>query len=290
MAELAVILVLYKQTPAQSVTLSSFLEGARGQEDRFALLIYDNGPEDQSALLPQFPGLRYVHDSSNGMLYAAYSHALAMAREAGLEWLMLLDQDTALTPAYLAEALALCRQPLPAVCACVPRLMIQGSQRSPHALLARDQPREATLPTGPAPFRLGAWNSGAMLRVESMVRAGQFPAEFPLDNLDYAVFTALQSTGETVYVMGSSLVHQLSVAELDTLSPDRLKKKLASDLLLQQRFGLRTRQQLAWEFFRTGVSLLRKLPDKQMGWLCLRYSVRCFSRPPGIADASRQKR
>ncbi len=284
MTRFAVVIVLYKLKPAESVTLASFLECARGRENDFALLLYDNGPDDQSASLPEFPGLRYVHDRSNGMLYAAYSHALSAARADGLGWLMLLDQDTALTPAYLTEALAVCEAPPHTVCAFVPRLIIAGTQRSPHALRQRDQPHESTMPDGPSPFQLAAWNSGAILRVESLLRAGGFPAEFPLDNLDYALFTTLQGTGEQVSVMSSRLVHQLSIADVKTMSFDRLRNKVASDLLLQQRFHLRTREHLALEFLRTGVSLLRKLPDKRLGWLYLRYSLRCFQprkTPPG---------
>lgn len=285
MMQLAVVVVLYKQTPAESTALRMLLAGLRGREQFVRLLIYDNSPSPQDISLDcNIIGdihVGYCHDPSNGRLFAAYSYALEWVAREGVSWLMLLDQDTEVTLEYLDEALRLCSTTPAGICAITPRLIVHGEQRSPHLLHERNGDGKApakdnALPPGKSDERLGAWNSGAILRVASLVAIGGFPKEFPLDNLDYALFLMLQQGDDRVFVMKSRLNHQLSVADLHSLSADRLRGKLASDILLQRRFQQKTRLSLAVEFLRTGLSLLRKLPDKRMGLMCLRFSLACL--------------
>ena len=282
MAQLAAIVVLYKQIPAESVALQMLLAGFQGREDCLQLMVYDNSPQSQAHLLPSIStfdiNIEYFHDANNGRLIAAYTHALGRAACHNLPWLMLLDQDTEITPSYIDEALLLCSQTLPGICAITPRLLVHGEQRSPHlhAQLNRGDGSDGVLYTGRSEERVAAWNSGAIFRVTSLLAIGGFPREFPLDNLDYAMFLLLQQGEERVFVMESRLNHQLSVADLHSLSAERLRNKLASDILFQRRFRQRTRFSLALEFLRTGISLLRKLPDKRMGLMCLQSSVACL--------------
>ncbi len=271
MAQLAAVLVLYKQTPEESIALQTLSAGMRGREDLLQLIVYDNSPHSQANLMPPGMKARYFHDPLNGRLFAAYTYALRCAKDESIPWLMLLDQDTRITREYLDEALRLVSERHLAVCAFTPRLIVNGEERSPHPL----QPGGVPL-SGRSDLRLAAWNSGAILRTGRLLGIGGFPPEFPLDNLDYAVFLMLQQGNERIFVMESRLDHQLSVADVRTLSATRLRGKLESDILLQRRFRQRTRVSLAAEFLRTGLSLLLKLPNKRMGLMCLRYSVACL--------------
>ncbi len=175
MPQIAVVLVLYRQTPAQSPALQALLGSAAAAAGMLDILVYDNSPEDQASLLPLQTGLRYFHDRHNGRLLAAYTHALQAATEANIPWLMLLDQDTELTATYLDEALRLCSEEHTATCALVPRLLVLGEQRSPHPLSGKPA---AELPSGRSAQRLAAWNSGAILFVASLLQGEVFPPVF----------------------------------------------------------------------------------------------------------------
>ena len=265
------VLVLYKLAPAQSPALQALLAAQAGGLRGFNLLVYDNSPASQAALIQERPFLTYVHDPANGGLFAAYTHALQLAANVNCDWLMLFDQDTELTREYVAESLRLIEEPVAGTAAIVPRLLVDGRQCSPHRLgpAAGDRP----IATGLSVEPLTAWNSGAILSVRRLVAVGGFPKEFALDNLDYATFRLLQQDGNRLFVMDSRLPHHLSVNDPRTLSLNRLRGKLAADLLFQQRFQQRTKMSLAAEFLRTGISLLCKVRNKRMGMICLRYSV-----------------
>src|ERR1700744_5398625 len=100
----------------------------------FRVLLYDNSSEAQTP--PQqicTVEVSYHHDELNGGLAVAYNHALGLAGEAGIPWLLLLDQDTRVTAEYLHEVLAL--QPVaakdPQIVAFAPKLAGITGLRSP---------------------------------------------------------------------------------------------------------------------------------------------------------------
>ncbi len=64
-----------------------------------------------------------------------------------------------------------------------------------------------------------AYNSGALLRVDAVRAIGGFPQEFTLDFLDHVVFHKLQRCGGRVWLMRSSLPHQLSTRTLGREMP-----------------------------------------------------------------------
>ena len=98
------VVVLYECTFDDSRTLQSLAEICRRQNNlarRIALLIYDNSSRPQTINLNQWidcGSVEYRHAEENGGLLAAYTEALKRAKENGIDWLLLLDQDTALSP------------------------------------------------------------------------------------------------------------------------------------------------------------------------------------------------
>jgi GT2 family glycosyltransferase len=281
--KITAVLVLYNQTPEESRALSTLLPAIRQHVAEIDLIVYDNGPVSQFGLIAANSFLRYVHNSANGMLYAAYSYALREAASSGTHWLMLLDQDTEITPEYVSEVLELCGDQEEKVlrsCAIVPFLLVGSTVRSPHRPSGSSQTSDHfIIESGLHRTPLCAWNSGAILNVERLLEIGGFPPEFPLDDLDYIIFHRLQESGQPVSVMKSQLIHSLSVGHVQTLSLARLKGKLAADLLLQRTLHSRSRISLALEFFRTGISLLRSVDDKRLGLLCFQFSAACFYSP-----------
>ena len=74
------VTALYKQAPAESNALCSFLRILQDNPQmagHFSLLAYDNSP--QSHEVSTGVPMDYVHDPSNGGLAGAYNYALAQA-------------------------------------------------------------------------------------------------------------------------------------------------------------------------------------------------------------------
>jgi GT2 family glycosyltransferase len=230
------VVVLYRCSLEESRTLRSLALTCSQQKDlaqRIALLIYDNSPEPQlNPLGESICGvMEYRHPGENGGLSAAYSQALSMARDSGIEWLLLLDQDTSLDADFLPAMMAAITSPMPAeICAIVPKVAQEGRVLSPQFLTRF---RRHDLPTGFAGVHrkpIAALNSGACLRVKAVTAVGGFPREYWLDYLDHIMFYRLQAAGGRVCVVNVELQHRLSFQNMEKeMSINRYRSLLAAE-------------------------------------------------------------
>lgn len=242
------VAALYKQSPSESRSLSSFISILKNNPEMasyFSLVVYDNSPESH-VVSDDFP-LHYVHDPANGGLAAAYNYALSRAGDAGYEWLLLLDQDTLLTPEFFAELID-CADTLQTqdnVAAIVPKLMVRGTILSPaeHFIdFIRHQFRNFVQTLGRDDVgvqrgRISAYNSGSTLSVPVLRSIGGFPQEFWLDYLDHAVFHALCASGGRVYVLRAVLEHDLAESDLNARPMWRFRNALKAQSLFVKRAG-----------------------------------------------------
>ena len=230
------VLVLYRMLPEQSTCFRSLTQilATHASMHGLALLLYDNSPS--AVKLPAFPiPLIYRHDAMNGGIAAAYNAGLTLAREGGYKWLLLLDQDTALTAEYLLELLATAGDVPIEVSAIVPRLTQDGHTHSPHRLPRVSHealPKDAY---GLLRERISAFNSGAALRVNALDR---FPTRYWLDFLDHAVFFEMQSRGGRVWLMRARLEHRLSTQKLgEEASLTRYRNVLQAERDFYREYG-----------------------------------------------------
>jgi GT2 family glycosyltransferase len=255
MKQILAIIVLYRMRAEESpafVSLAAELARTPHAAQAMELMLFDNTPWEQDAPAG-FQGV-YWRDTSNAGLAAAYQAALDRASTDGLPWLLLLDQDTTVTSAYLDEMLAavdLLRtedepgaEPMAGaqgeIAAIVPRLASHGVQCSPLRVqvLGPARPVEETVP-GVAPRGTIAFNSGALLRVSALRAMGGFPRDFPIDYLDYVVFTMLQARGYGVQILASTLEHELSsnTERSDEAAIVRHRSALDAERRYFERFG-----------------------------------------------------
>lgn len=234
------VVVLYKTTVQGSATMQSLrgiFAAQPGIAERFNVLIYDNSPTadpskktEEQAEVPGEAGsaTEFRHDPTNGGLAKAYGYALEGAVQRGLDWLLLLDQDTTLTSEFLLALLeAIEADPPSLVCGIVPRQVRDGVPLSPRIV---HRGRELPVADGVATERLIVFNSAACLRVTTLVSIGGFPQEFPLDYLDHVVFHRLQASGNRLLVLPVSIEHQLSVKNLaEEMSLERYQGLLAAE-------------------------------------------------------------
>jgi GT2 family glycosyltransferase len=277
-AHLTAVIVLYGQSPGQSAALSSLLQAAAGQPDaaeRISLLIYDNSPEPHEMSTSMSFEAQYIHDAENAGLARAYNAALARARADGSTWLLLLDQDTLLSPEYLAEllnasdALASVGQ----VGAIVPKLWAGTRLYSPDApflFQIRQQFSDGNFAvdenvTGMVARPLTAYNSGAALRVSVLEEIGGFPEDFWLDYLDHAVFQQLHLQGHRLWVMHAVLQQNLSHMDLGGVSMPRHWSVLAAQTRFVLRFGNASdRLFFRWWLLKTSRTYLSACSDKRV--------------------------
>ncbi len=237
---LQAVVVIYRCQPHESLALRGLLSAIHANPTFAAsvrVLIYDNSP--QAADVPPLQA-EYVHDANNGGLLAAYTRALHQAESNGCDWLLLLDQDTQVTPEFLqmqlqmADALAA----RPDVAACVPKLRSEGRLVSPHGPLGLRQKPLADGFTGETPPGTTAFNSGAMIRRAALQAIGGFPAGYWLDFLDHATFARLARAGYRTWVLSAVLEHAMTWEDpAKHMSIERFENVLQAELRFHKEYG-----------------------------------------------------
>lgn len=233
------VVVLYQMAASCSPTLLSFCRALdeSGLANRFSVLIYDNSPSRQ-AVPGTFPvAIQYLHDPANGGVAAAYNAALQMAQTGGVEWLLLLDQDTEISADYLKTlwhrllATAVERR----FAAWVPKILSRNEIVSPRQVLwaGGTAPLDNSL-CGEAPGEIAAINSGALLRVSVLREIGGFNCDLRLDFLDIWVFNRLHRAGYRVYVLDALLLHEMSFSRMESVPLTRYQNFLDAEALFYQ--------------------------------------------------------
>lgn len=218
------VIVLYKQKPADSVTVKTLARALRAARSVDCyVLIHDNSPSGEiETLVNELPeGFRYHPAPENRGLYAAYEEARLAARAQGVpgspggyEWLLTLDQDTALPENFFSAiepGLRAAAQD-PRIAAIVPHLAEGEQLLSPaYVGLTRTTPMPASFAGVPS-REARAFNSAALLRVEALNAIGGFDPCFWLDHLDSWLHHQLYVHGWRMYVLDSvHLEHHFSL-------------------------------------------------------------------------------
>jgi len=261
------LVVLYKMDFAASPSynlLALALKQQPGLAQIIRMVVVDNSPQPQ--LLPAGFAGSYLHDGTNPGLAKRYNLALSLAAESNASWLLLLDQDTSLTLAYLEELLALSSQLLndPAIVAIVPKLVAGTTLYAPHVPVYREVPYRLDLDSnGVVGDLIHPYNSGALVRVQALQAIGGFPEAYWLDYLDFATFHRLQAEGGRIYVMKTRLQHEMSAHRPerynDPAHAPRHRNHLSAARRYYDEFGSNDeRRKRRREIFRMAVGMVRR--------------------------------
>lgn len=236
-----IIIVLYKTLLENSRTYQSFEKNKKEISFPYSLLIYNNSPEFP---VPYSSAYEVRNASQNDMLSIAYNYALGKANAKKMDWLLLLDQDTLLTADYfkgVARTLSSDMAVDDNVACIIPQIYsLNGIQISPWAYNpfwgAYGLVKRAKIGVSAKP--IAAFNSGALVRVESINKIGGFPENYPLDNLDTCYLYRLWKNGMMVYVFKSSVVQELSQLNYaDNMTPWRYQMILESTKRIAKEQG-----------------------------------------------------
>ena len=249
--QVTAVIVLHERRCEESEALHSLekiLVADRSAALCIRVLLYDNSTQQQACPVSAAAAIEYVHDAVNGGLAAAYTYGLKRAQAARSEWLLLLDQDTTLTPAYVTEMLAAIDEAKAddTIAAFVPILEMDGTIYSPerdffyHLRHQFPWAKNYPLPrnsAGVQSYPLNAYNSGVALRVRTLHEMGGFPAGFRVDYLDHSVFRVLQQGGYSVAVLPCILQQKLSHNDLNQVSLARHRSVMHAQCLFVSRYG-----------------------------------------------------
>jgi GT2 family glycosyltransferase len=236
-ARILAVVVLYKQKPSASVTVATLARALQISRADCAVLVFDN-TEDNSAEPDAAPeampsGFRYKAAPANRGLLGAYEAALEHARAEGYDWLLTLDQDTALPENFFSAIEPGLRAAAEhhRIAAIVPHLAEGERLLSPaYVGIGRAKPLPAHF-SGVPSREARAFNSGALLRVKALDAIGGLDPCFWLDHLDNWLHHQLYVHGWRMYVLGSMrLQHQFSLLDYrERISPERFRNFLAAE-------------------------------------------------------------
>jgi len=246
-----VVIVLYRIAPKESPAFKSVMAARQAfgpDAGDVRVLLWDNSPmAGAGEALPE--GVAYFADDSNSGLATAYNRALEWAQLHGAEWLLTLDQDTAVPAEFFEKmaAAAVESSRYSGIGAVVPQIAAGGKQLSPNWFQLGAIPRwYRSGYTGVPAEPVFAFNSGAMLRVDALKQVGGYDLRFWLDDSDAMIFSKLHEHGKRVYIAGDIQVeHEFSMKDIQgRMSPARYRNALLAETAF---WDLRMNRMAGWE-------------------------------------------
>ena len=241
---LAAVVVLYGTAPFDSEALTSLAAVSLDpQSPEVRVMIWDNSPVAHIRMPEGLPLAILKRDPSNPGLARAYNEALQWAKREGHRWLLLLDQDTTVTGAYLravadfTAAHQRVPEDLPSIGVGFPSLAQNGKVLSPTyfpRLRARPYPGRR-----PKTKRLMVLNSGTVVSVEAAISVGGFPIRYPLDALDHAFVSELRLADFRSVAIPVALEHHASTSAMQDMTPERLKSLTKAEVQYFTEYGSR---------------------------------------------------
>jgi GT2 family glycosyltransferase len=227
------VIVLYKQRPSASMTVATLARALENAGVDCGVLVYDNSAEPGAAAEAMPLRFRYQAAAMNRGLLGAYEAALDRVRAEGYDWLLTLDQDTALPEDFFSaiEPGLRAAEENPRIGVIVPHLAEGERLLSPaYVGLCRTRPMPASFAGVPA-CEPRAFNSAALLRVKALDAIGGFDPCFWLDHLDSWLHHQLYVHGWRMYVLDSvHLEHHFSLLNYrDRVSLAHLRNFLAAE-------------------------------------------------------------
>jgi GT2 family glycosyltransferase len=203
--DVLIVIVLFRQTPEQSAAYTSLCDILRDCSPIPDIFIYDNSPTPCKC----GPPVIYVHDLSNSGVSKAYNEAAVIATENNKTWMLLLDQDTAVTRDLFDEwERSMIRHP--GSVAFVPVMRDALGPASPFSF-ARGGGNRLRIVREKFPLRKYRFiNTGLFIKREAFIRVGGYDERLPLDFSDISFGRRLMEVTDHFIVMNVTLRHTFS--------------------------------------------------------------------------------
>ena len=251
------ILVLYKTTLKESTTFKTLSKLLPNNILQKHLFVYNNSPE-----IPIVSECGIIQIASrNEMLVGAYNAGLQYAQDHGFRWIILLDQDTEITAAYIDAVNTFINDPKNAIAA-VPTIHNNNRILSPFWYNPNKGPFANKSHQPKHNECLTAFNSGVILQVEFILSIGGFNSQYPLDYLDYWYFHEIYLLKQEVTILGTTLTHSLSVLNYrDNMTKARYKSLLSAEKQFATQLGKQALFYYKFRLLGRCVKLCIKMPQ-----------------------------
>lgn len=211
-------LVVYKEEPEKTSTFQTLINSLSDlAANNYEILIYDNSPESHRVANPE---VHYFHNPRNPGIAQAYNYALDYAQKNDFSWLLLLDQDSQLTSAFLKNVFAQAENQFIAI---LPTVIAPTQQISPIYSSYISPLKHALPASGTYTDGIMGISSGVLISVAFLAKIGGFNQAFPLDYLDHWLFHEISKNKGPILVLPEKIVHDLSVLSMNDVSETRYK-------------------------------------------------------------------
>ena len=261
------VIVLYKTRLEDCVCYNTIKECFDEEEYELTVVAYNNSVDIE---IPQVDDCMVFNSGRNSMLASAYNYALLVAERLHKDWLLLLDQDTKLESKY-GKALCAALKSFndEDIVAFVPKLYSGDRLLSPVQNRSEQNVwwfQRTVQEPGCHDEYITAFNSGTLLSVEFMSSIGGFSERYPLDRLDYWYFYQIYKHRRKVYVLDTTLEHNLSVLDYEkNMTVDRYQMILKSELAFARETGRQS--VMLYKLLVICRFLKQLLSNKKYAWL-----------------------
>ncbi|MGX6980153.1 glycosyltransferase [Vagococcus elongatus] len=226
---LTIVIVFYGIDLEKSISLSTLMKNIKKVTSASGInvILYDNNKESSQNYFNILASnveldLCYKHNPDNPGIAEAYNFAFEKAKTLNSEWLMLLDQDTHLTSEYLTEVVSKIKNNNLSEAAIVPQIKDPVTHHLISPVLK--DTKETVFPG--THKNLMAINSGMVVSTKFLEQINGFNLDYPLDYLDHWFFQMIKEKNQSVNVLKSGLLHDLSVKNLKKVSNQRYENVL----------------------------------------------------------------
>lgn len=236
------VVVLYKNKIIESKTLTSFnniLKNNLFLKDKLKIIIYDNSPRFNDDYDFSKDNYIYIADNTNGGLSKAYNEAIKISVGNNANWLITLDQDTKIEEGFLIEAFNTTSNISENVVALVPKIIGQNNRQISPMYIDKGYIRTLDPVSNTAGITSGitAINSATIINLNYISELGGYSEDFKLDMLDHWLFNQINKDGKKIYVLNTTIFHELSVLDYDRLvTIERYKSILHSEKLFFTKY------------------------------------------------------
>ena len=175
------------------------------------LYIYDNSPTPLHNQNEFESNVKYVSDISNPGVSRANNCAANYAKSMGMEWMLLLDQDTFFAPDILDEYIESVKEN-PGIKMFVPPMAVGGGlYMSPVKVRFHCARLAKSVPQGILSLKkYASINSGQLINVDAFHEVGGYNENVPLDFCEFQFHRRLLSKYNTFFVMKTPCLQEFS--------------------------------------------------------------------------------
>lgn len=205
--DILLVVVLYKQPLYECNSYKTLI---RDNAD-VPLFIYDNSPISQHCQSEFGSNVKYVSDVSNPGLSFANNRAADYAWSIGLNWILLLNQDTFFAPGILDEYVKAVEQNPYIKLFASPMEIDGGLFMSPVKVRFHSARPAKTVPHGILSLKKYApIDSGQLINVKALHEVGGYNEKVPLDFCEYQFHRRLLRKYDTFFVLKKSCRQEFS--------------------------------------------------------------------------------